>query len=181
MTRHVIVMVCMAIGTAMLGGCREEAIIARPAAVELTREAVGHYCQMTVLDHFGPKAQIHLVGNANPIWFTQIRDAVAFTLLPEETNEIAAIYVTDMSAANWDEPTSGNWIAAEDALFAIESDRRGGMGAPEAVPFGNRDAADAFVSRHGGRVVGLAEIPKNYVLAPVEVPDVSDVVAGEGG
>ena len=166
------------LGALALGGCQEEEIVARPAAVELTRDAVAHYCQMSVITHPGPKAQIHLAGNPHPIWFAQIRDAVAYTLLPEEVDEIAAIYVTDMSAAAWDRPASGPWIAAEEAHFVIGSGRQGGMGAPEAVPFGDRAEAEAFVVRHGGRVVRLKDIPKNYVLAPVEIPD---TVLGVGG
>ena len=46
----------------------------------------------------------------------------------------------------------------------IESRKRGGMGTAEAVPFGNRDAADAFAAANGGRVVTFAQIPSAYVL-----------------
>ncbi len=171
MTRRILAALVVAIGALTLAGCWEEEIVAKPAAIKLTREAAGHYCQMIVLDHHGPKAQIHLAGLAQPIWFTQIRDAVAFTLLPEETSKVVAFYVTDMSDAAWNAAPSGNWIAAETALFVIESRRRGGMGAPEAVPFGNRAAADKFVSLHGGRVVAFDRIPEDYILAPVDVPD----------
>lgn len=38
------------------------------------------------------------------------------------------------------------------------------MGAAEAVPFGERAAADAFVAQNGGRVVAFADIPRDYVL-----------------
>jgi len=38
------------------------------------------------------------------------------------------------------------------------------MGAAEAVPFGNRAAADGFAAGNGGRVVTFAEIPGAYVL-----------------
>ena len=171
MTRRFAALLLIALAVPALAGCWEQEIRAKPAAAELTREATGHYCQMIVVDHLGPKAQIHLVGSDEPLWFTQIRDAVAFTMLPEETREIAAIYVTDMGSVEWDEPPSGNWIAAEDALFVIESAQHGGMGASEAVPFGDRGAAEEFAARHGGQVVAFGEIPKDYVLAPVDVPD----------
>ncbi len=171
MTRRFMTVFLIALGALALAGCWEEEIVAKPSAVELTREAAGHYCQMTVLDHHGPKAQIHLSGLSQPIWFTQIRDAVAFTLLPEETSEVTAFYVTDMTGASWDAQPQGNWIPAEIALYVIESERRGGMGGPEAVPFGNRTAAEEFATRHGGRIVTFAEIPRDYVLSPVEVPD----------
>ena len=60
----------------------------------------------------------------------------------------------------------------------IESNREGGMGAPEAVSFADRDKAGDFVSKHGGRIVGFKQIPKEYVLAPVDLPDIS--VEAEG-
>jgi len=46
----------------------------------------------------------------------------------------------------------------------IESRKQGGLGAAEAVPFGNRAAADAFAAANGGKGVTFAEIPSAYVL-----------------
>jgi len=90
---------------------------------------------------------------------------VAFTLMPDQPRDIRAIYVSDMArAASWDDPGEVNWIDARKALFVIESRKQGGMGAAEAVPFGDRAAADAFVAANGGKVVTFAEIPGAYVL-----------------
>ena len=58
---------------------------------------------------------------------------------------------------------------AREAWYVIESDRRGGMGAPEAVPFSAQDAAEAFRGQYGGRLVRLEDIPDSYVLGPVEL------------
>ena len=109
-----------------------------------------------------------------------MRDTIAFTRLPEESKDIAAIYVNDMGAAqNWAQPEPGTWTEARDAWFVIESSRRGGMGAPEAVPFSDEAEAKAFRSAHGGRLVRFDDIPETYVLGPVdldeqpETPDVS--------
>lgn len=162
----------------LLTACQEEAQIARPAAVALTPEAAGHYCQMTVLEHDGPKAQIHLTGNPNPIWFTQVRDAVAFRLSPEEPKNIAAIYVNDMDRAEtWAHPGKDNWIDAEQAWFVIGSTRNGGMGAPEAIPFGSEAGAARFAEGNGGSVVRLGEIPESYVLGSVELSSASPLPA----
>jgi copper chaperone NosL len=158
------------LAASILVGCQEEIEIAKPAAIELTPEAAGHYCQMTVLEHVGPKAQIHLAGNPFPVWFTQVRDAVAFKLSPEETDEIAAIYVNDMDkAVSWTQPGNDNWIDADEAWFVTGSSQAGGMGAPEAIPFGTENGARIFAETNGGDVVRLAEIPADYVLAPVDV------------
>jgi copper chaperone NosL len=171
-----------AVCVTVLAGCQEEVQIAKPAAIGLTPEAAGHYCQMTVLEHTGPKAQIHLTGNPNPFWFTQVRDAVAFTLSPEEPKTIAAIYVNDMDKAeSWDQPGADNWIDADTAWFVIGSTMTGGMGAPEAIPFGNADAATAFAADNGGSVVRLREIPESYVFGSVEMSAMGPLpVSGHG-
>lgn len=155
--------------TAALAACQDEVQVAKPAAMELTPEAAGFYCQMTVLEHDGPKAQIHLEGNPYPIWFTQVRDAVAFMRSPEESKDYVAVYVNDMAKAkSWTEPGSDNWVDAGNAWFVISSRQAGGMGAPETIPFGTKAEAEEFVRQHGGQAVQLDDIPTDYVLAPVD-------------
>lgn len=136
-----------------------------PTPSALTREAVGHYCGMIVVDHAGPKAQIHLRSGKQIVWFTSVRDAIVFTRLPEEPSDIAAFYVNDMGRAEtWDRPGEDTWIDANTAIYVIGSRRRGGMGALEAVPFSEQAAAEAFVSRYGGDIAALSDIPDDYVL-----------------
>ena len=83
MKRSVIVLLALGLLTA----CQEEVQIAKPDPIALTLESAGHYCQMTVLDHPGPKAQVHMAGYAYPLWFSQVRDAFAFDRMPEEIAE----------------------------------------------------------------------------------------------
>ncbi|BBE74435.1 nitrous oxide reductase accessory protein NosL [Oharaeibacter diazotrophicus] len=148
----------------VLAACGEDAGPAKPAAVEMTDEALGYYCQMYLADHPGPKAQVIVRGQDQPLWFTQVSDAVAYLKGAERVGDTAAVYVSDMAAAaSWAEPGRGNWIDADGAVFVIESRRPGGMGTPEAIPFGSRGAADRFVAENGGRAVALAEIPVAYV------------------
>jgi copper chaperone NosL len=147
----------------VLAACKDETA-AVPQPVEMTDEALGHYCQMYLSDHAGPKAQIHLDGYDQPLWFSQVSDAVAYVHDPEQIAPIAAIYVSDMAkAASWAEPGKANWIAATDARYVIESAQLGGMGVPEAIPFGTEAAADAFVAAHGGKVVTFDAVPEAYV------------------
>ncbi len=155
--------------TLLLASCQEKEEVIKPVAMELNVEAAGFYCQMTILDHVGPKAQIHLAGSPFPLWFSQVRDAVAFTRLPEESKDYVAIYVNDMdNAESWQQPGNNNWIDADAAFFVIESTRNGGMGAPEAIPFGTQAGAEKFSSENGGKVVTFTKIPDDYVLKPVE-------------
>ena len=150
----------------VLAGCNRDggdSVMPPPAA--LTSDAMGLFCGMNVLEHPGPKGQIITKSRIDPYWFTSARDAVAFTLMPDQPRDIRAIYVSDMARApSWEEPGATNWIDARKAFFVIESRKQGGMGAAEAVPFGTRAAADAFVAANGGTVVNFTQIPREYVL-----------------
>ena len=148
-----------------------------PEAQELTRDAIGHYCNMIVADHVGPKGQIFVKGEEQPVWFSSVRDTIAFTMLPEEPKDIAAIYVNDMARASWDTPEPGTWIDARRAWYVLGSDRTGGMGAPEPVPFGERKAARAFARSHGGEVLAFEELPPDYFL---DVASASAATTGHG-
>ncbi|OYX41684.1 MAG: copper resistance protein CopZ [Rhodobacterales bacterium 32-67-9] len=152
----------------LLAACKEEAQDLSP--VNLTEAAVGHYCQMNILEHPGPKAQVHLEGfPGKPLFFSQVRDAVAYSRLPEQDGVILAVYVNDMGAtgATWEEPGIANWIPASDAHYVVGSSVEGGMGAPELVPFADLASATAFADQRGGRVVTLSDIPDAAVMAPV--------------
>ncbi len=155
----------------LLAACGEEVAQSEaPGPQEVSREAIGYYCNMIVADHPGPKAQIFLGDAGAPIWFSSVRDAIAFTHLPEEPKNVAAIYVNDMSSGPWEAPAPGNWIDATSAWYVIGSSRRGGMGAPETVPFAERPEAVTFAAEHGGEVVNFDAIPQDYVLGPVSEP-----------
>lgn len=155
---------------AALPGCRDE-VAAIPDPVALTEENVSFFCQMNVLEHGGPKAQIHLEGQQAPLFFAQVRDAVAYLKSPERDARILATYVSDMARAPaWNAPGQDNWILGASAHFVIDAGVAGGMGAPEVVPFAERAAAETFAARYGGRIVALAEIPDGAVLGPVD-PD----------
>lgn len=175
--------IAIVLTTLLLAACQEEPTSETPVAISMTEEALGHYCQMSLAEHEGPKAQIHLVGHLHPVWFSQVRDAIAFTRLPEETADVAAIYVSDMGQAkSWADPGIDNWVAADVAIYVIESRSRGGMGTPEAVPFADESAAKDFAVENGGRLVSLEQIPDDYVLGPVDVtvPPADELTSDDG-
>lgn len=160
-------MTCAAIlCTLFLTGCEEKKESPPPAPFPLTSEAIGRYCGMNVLEHSGPKGQVILDARIpEPIWFSSVRDTLAFTMLPEEPKDIAAIYVSDMSKApSWEKPGETNWIDARKAFYVIGSSQRGGMGAEEVVPFSREEAARQFSANKGGRVVAFSDVPQDYVL-----------------
>lgn len=162
-----------------LAACKEE-VATHPDPVSLTAEAVGHYCQMDLLEHPGPKAQVHLAGLENPLFFSQVRDAIAYQRMPEQSHAITAIYVNDMAAApSWDQPGADNWIQATDAHFVMGSDATGGMDAPELVPFLKAEDASAFAQARGGQVLRLAEVADADVLSAVPIATFPDTDRAE--
>lgn len=168
------------LGVAALAGC-EKAVPppAPPSPSEVLADATGYYCGMLLTDHEGPKGQVFLAGRERPLWFSSVRDTIVFLRLPEEPRDITAVYLNDMGkATDWQQPDRGAWVEARGAWFVIESARRGGMGAPEAIPFSDRGAAEAFREAQGGRIVQLAGIPDAYVLGPADSR--ADPVATDG-
>ena len=152
----------------VLAGCdKTEETIPPPAA--LSTDAAGYYCGMQVTEHAGPKGQIHIAGVAQPFWFTSVRDALAFTRLPEEPKNIVVIYVNDMGIADWDRPDDSSWIDARSAWYVVGSSRVGGMGGAEIVPFSTRAQADEFAVRYGGDVLRFDQIPDELVLGSAPV------------
>jgi copper chaperone NosL len=153
----------------LLAGCYDETRGALPDPQILNEDATGYYSQMAVLAPQGPKAQLFLKGMPAPLWFSQVRDGLAYLKAPEQEAEILVLYVSDMGkAARYDEPAPDNWINAHDAFYVVGSDAIGGLGAPEIVPFGTGKSATEFAITHGGKVLKLDEIPAEIVLSPVE-------------
>jgi copper chaperone NosL len=154
-----------ALFAAALASCSQNDAPQLPPPVVMTEDAIGHYCGMNLLEHPGPKGQIVVKSLIEPGWFSSARDAIAFTMLPDEPKDIQAIYVSDMGKAlSWDKPGPDNWVEARKALFVIESRLKGGMGAEETVPFSDRSSAEKFTSENGGRIVSFDEVPRDYVL-----------------
>ena len=157
----------------LLTACREEA--PPPGPVALTPEAVGFFCQMNILDHGGPKAQVHLDAfPGQPLFFSQARDGLAYLQMPEKDGLVTATYVTDMGTTQWEDPTTAHWIAADRAVYVLGSQRLGGMDQPEAVPFADPALAADFTAMHGGRVVAFSDLPLDALLPPEETPDPGD-------
>ena len=150
-----------------LPACKEETA-ALPDPVPLSAETIAHYCMMNIAEHPGPKAQIFLSGLPDPIFFAQVRDAFTYLASAEQDGFVAAVYVSDMSTVSWDALGDHNWILADQATFVVGSDRVGGMGVPELVPFLKQDHASDFADRYGGTLYQMNTIPEDAYLAPVE-------------
>ena len=149
-----------------LAACSQQQEGVTPLPQLSTRDDVGYFCGMIVEDHQGPKSQLFLAGNEDPLWFTSVRDGIAYTLLPGESGVTSAFYVTAMDKSDWNHPEKQGaaWIEARSAWYVIDSDKKGGMGMAEAIPFAEEEAAKGFVEEFGGRPVRLSRIPEAYIL-----------------
>lgn len=144
-----------------LASCKREQAAAPPPR-PLDEAATAYFCSMAVNEHAGPKAQIFVRDIPNPYWFASVRDAFSFLMLPETPKPATAIYVNDMTNADWAHP--GPWIDAHTAFFVIDSRKRSGMGAEEAAPFSTKAAAEKFAEEQGGKVVRFDAVPRAYIL-----------------
>ncbi len=131
---------------------------------------------MNLLEHDGPKAQAHLAGLPGaPLFFSQVRDVVAYMRMPEQSHEIVAVWVNDMGAPDATLGRAGRRRTGSPRgmrIYVVGARVVGGMGAPELVPFSTAaDAPPSSPATNGGEVMRLDEIPDSAVLAPVELTD----------
>ncbi|MEO5372095.1 MAG: nitrous oxide reductase accessory protein NosL [Magnetococcus sp. DMHC-1] len=139
-----------------------------PAARNPDSDTVGYYCGMNLAEHVGPKSQIHVAGEAGPLWFSSVQDAFVYQQTEGATRRLLAFYVNDMSHADWQHPQPGPWIAAQSAWFVVGSRLSGGMGKTEIMPFGDQAAAEKFVQQFGGRVVPFIKVTQENMYLPGE-------------
>jgi copper chaperone NosL len=164
-----------------LTSCDDDKQASLPPPQEITAESTGFICGMLLQDHAGPKGQVHVADMPWPLWFSSVRDTIAFIRMPDEAPRVRAVYVNDMGKAqSWADPGPGTWINAAQAYYVLGSRRQGSMGAPEAVPFGDEAVARAFVAEQGGRIMRLDEIPDSYVIGPPQ-EDAGIPIAKEDG
>lgn len=136
-----------------------------PLPQEFTSQDITFPGKMFVANHKGPKAQAFIGEQKKPLWFSNVRDLFSYTKMPEESQDIKAMYVTDMGQAiTWDDLGSGVWIDAKTAYYVIASTRVGGMGGDEAVPFGEKTRANTFIQQYGGRLVRFDAMPETYIF-----------------
>ena len=151
----------------LLAGCQQE-VAQNTDPVALTPETLGYFCQMNLLEHDGPKGQVHLDGQPGaPLYFSQVSDLVTYLRLPEQSSQVLAIYVSDMGAdgATWEQPGAANWTDGRTATYVVGAGVTGGMGAPELVPFADPVKAEAFAALNGGTVMNLDAIPDSAIGA----------------
>ncbi len=155
----------------LLASCRDDTSANMPDPVNFTAESTAHFCGMNISEMPGPKAEVLLEGKAEPLFFAQVRDGIAYLKQPERSARILAFYVSDMAQAkSWDQPGADNWTDGKKAFYVVGAAVKGGMGAPEVAPFATRADAQKFAREKGGAVMQLDAIPEGAVLGAVAHP-----------
>lgn len=143
----------------------EDTVAVKPDPLPITADAVGHFCSMDLIEHDGPKGQIFVKDREDPLWFSTIRQVLAYVILPDSPKGLDAIYVTDMAIVkNMRQPEQDSWMDAREAYFVTESRAAGGMGAEDPLPFSDLDKAKQFAEQYGGKILTFKEIPEDYIL-----------------
>lgn len=117
---------------------------------------------MLLSDFPGPKAQIHYRDLPRPDYFCDTVEMFHLVLAPEQVRPIAALYVQDMGAADWDTPI-GHWIDAKQAWYVVGSRRLGSMG-PTIASFAREPDARRFADEYGGTVHPFSAITADMAV-----------------
>lgn len=153
---------CVAVTAFLLAGCDMASKGGPPVAAAIDNHTSCALDGMLLTGFPGPKAQIHYDGAPEPEFFCDTVEMFSLYLAPEQARRVRAIYVQDMGKASWDAP-QGNWIDATKAHYVIGSKKHGAMG-PTLGAFALRADAEAFASKHGGKVLAFGEVTRNMVV-----------------
>lgn len=144
-----------------LVGCGRQDETKPLVALEIDPRTTCDLDGMLLADYPGPKAQIHYVGVAEPVFFCDTVELFNTVLRPEQVRAIAGVFVQDMGKADWAQPR-GHWIDAKAGIYVLGSKRHGSMG-PTIASFASQADAQAFAQEWGGKLLSFAEIKPEMV------------------
>jgi copper chaperone NosL len=147
---------------ALLIACGSRTASTRTAVpVEIDRSTTCSLDGMLVADYRGPKAQLFIAGEKQPMFFCDTIELFNTLLVGERAIHVDSVYVQDMGHADWEEPR-GHWFDARQGYFVVGSKRQGSMGATIAS-FAEEAAARRFAGEFGGKVLRFNEVTPESV------------------
>ncbi len=147
----------------LVGGCGDSEIAPEtlpPIAIEAGDEC--HVCGMIITRFPGPKGEAYGRGGSVPFKFCSTRDLFSFLLQPENQSRVTQVYVHDMGATDWEHPADSAFVDARAAWYVVDQPLTGAMG-PTLASFSRKEAAQAFIQRHGGRLMRFDDITLEVV------------------
>lgn len=135
-----------------------------------------HVCGMILARFPGPMGEVIADGQPRALKFCSTRDLFAYLLQPEAGAVVREVYVHDMAGARWDHPLDAPLVDARRAWYVAGHPLRGAMG-PTLASFREREDAEVFARRFGGRILAFDQI----TLELVGHLGYGEGQAGEGG
>jgi len=149
---------CLALLLPLLNGCEKSDQTAKPlppVAIKFGDEC--HVCGMTIDRFPGPKGEAYVRGASKPFKFCSTRDLFSWWLQPENKIAATSVYVHDMGKTSWKHPSDKDFVDARTAWYVTDQPLPGAMG-PTLASFAHKADADAFVNKHGGRLLRFQDI-----------------------
>lgn len=132
----------------------DESSLSTKDPVNFERSDECHVCGMVITKFAGPKGQAFDSRGELAKKFCSTKEMIIWYLQPENTHNVKAIYVHDMTKAPWESPNDEHLISARDAYYVVGSDLKGSMGSTLATFLSVNDAAK-FAKDHGGEVLSF--------------------------
>lgn len=129
-------------------------------ALEPSRSSMCALDGMLLLDYPGPKGQI-LYNDGEREFYCDTVELLSIYLRPEQQRRIRAIFTQDMGKTDWKEPRD-HWIDARKAYYVQGSELHGSMG-PTFATFANKEDAESFIKKHGGKLLRFEQITIDMV------------------
>lgn len=148
-----------------LAGCGSgQPSAASQPAVAIVKGDTCAVCGMYIMGYPGPRGEAYVAGRSKPLKFGSTRDFFAFVLQPDEKNRLQTLYVQDSARIDWQHPSNApsSFIAARHAYYVAWQPLLGAMG-PTLASFARKDAAEAFVRRHGGSLLRYGQITPELI------------------
>ena len=120
-----------------------------------------HACDMWITKYAGPKGEIGMK-NGNGYKFCACKCMVCTLQRLGENDQIAGIYVHDVSKTDWEKPTDDAFIDAKKAWFVGGSSRKATMGKSFA-PLPTKELAVEFQKKYGGEIYTYDQLTKEIL------------------
>ena len=143
----------------MISGCdKSEQVVFSPALKTISAGDECHICGMEITNFPGPKAQAFIRHQNTPLKFCSTIELFSWLLQPDTPAILHSAYVHDMGASpSWEKPSDEHYVNAQQAWYVIDHGQLGAMGLTLAS-FQQKQAAEKFIKRYGGRVLSYKAI-----------------------
>jgi len=142
----------------------QQKVIHEAVAMESSDEC--HLCGMLITRFDGPKGEVFRKEQDDKVFkFCSTQDMFSYYLDPENTRNVAQMYVHDMSKMPWGSESIDDkyFIDAKTAWYVVGSRKMGAMGKTLAS-FSQKADAEAFAKEFGGQVNSFEDINLNSLM-----------------